>query len=482
MSFPVLKRLIMFILCILLFLSSCTLSEPAEEEYTLRISLSSASSDGSLYTSAAEEAALPFSLCEPGFVRSVCSAESSESGWMYEMALSIEDITASWPQTSAWNIGDSAGRVFRIHLNPEAVWEDGTPITADSYLQSMQLLLNPLHPNSDAFRYTEGTAALCGADRYAKNGTPQYVPLVPPHEQGTPADYSRIIKAQPIYLHLTTRNMTLSPDYSVFDLMQLGFVGKDVYRSLEQQADSCGFIEITEENLPDVQVLASDVLAFFGLLYNEDSFSEMLFIRNGENWIDIPFSEVGLQKSGIYELLYITRAPLSLEEFLTAMEENWLVYAPLYEQNPELYGTSPQTYRSYGPYCMESIREDGTITLLRNTNWFGYQEKTNGSLYAPDRIQWLQIESEQAISLWERGLLDLCLLPDTDPAMQRYSTYQYCCSRCGLFCLLSPRLDAAAFACLKDDLFTAAPLLLFGDSQWQTYRNARRGYAVLPQT
>jgi len=66
--------------------------------------------------------------------------------WCYEMATDIEDITATWDQDDEWGIDPSeTGRVWKITLNPDAVWADdaSTPINADTYIYSMQQCLNP---------------------------------------------------------------------------------------------------------------------------------------------------------------------------------------------------------------------------------------------------------------------------------------------------------------------------------------------------
>ena len=84
------------------------------------------------------------------------SIKDSENGiyqWVYEMATSIEDVTAEHRDdltkySVALREGDTAetaekGYVYEIKLNPNAKWENGEAITADDYIYSMQQLLNP---------------------------------------------------------------------------------------------------------------------------------------------------------------------------------------------------------------------------------------------------------------------------------------------------------------------------------------------------
>lgn len=79
----------------------------------------------------------------------------SENGiyqWVYEMATSITDVTKDHKDDlTKYNVTlpsgktadeTDAGYVFEIKLNPDAKWQDGTAITADTYVYSMQQLLD----------------------------------------------------------------------------------------------------------------------------------------------------------------------------------------------------------------------------------------------------------------------------------------------------------------------------------------------------
>lgn len=418
----------------------------------------------------------PLSLCEMGFVRPGCS--DSDPAWIYEMAVDIEDITDSFSERTALGISDTSGRIFRIFLNPDAVWENGTSIVADTYLQSMQLLLDS--GNDKALPFRSGAAAILNADEYALRSTPRYEPLVPYHAPGVPAEYPQDLSNQEVYLHLTTRTMTLSDTYSVEDLLHAGYVQETAYLALEKQADAYGYILLTDENKEDMISLAKDVLSFFGLAYSEDAFAEMLFRCTGENRPDIPFSEVGLRKSGLFELIYITESAISMDGFLDVMSHNWLVDPSSYEIDPALYGTSVESYLSYGPYRLEQIEENGNVILMRNEKWDGFRQSQSSTSYIPDRVQFIKTETDTCLSLWEHGLLDLCPVNEDDPAVQSYKTFLQTCTACGMKFLRSPRLVSALHCCSR----TCSPVcdvdFQYNDSEWEIYRLRRNGYAVLP--
>ena len=62
------------------------------------------------------------------------------------------------------------GWAYTIDLNPDCVWEDGTPIDADTYVYSMERLLDPKLRNSRAADYYDGDFSIAGAEAFARAG------------------------------------------------------------------------------------------------------------------------------------------------------------------------------------------------------------------------------------------------------------------------------------------------------------------------
>ena len=60
-----------------------------------------------------------------------------------------------------------SGFAYEIALNPDACWEDGTPINADTYIYSMKRLLDPELLNYRASDYYAGSFSIAGAEEYA---------------------------------------------------------------------------------------------------------------------------------------------------------------------------------------------------------------------------------------------------------------------------------------------------------------------------
>ena len=115
-------------------------------------------------------------LSSPFVDLSIKDSVNGEYQWVYEMATSVTDVTASnQSDLSKYNCslpsGTSAesvteGYVFEIKLNENAKWQNGEKITADDYIYSMQQLLNPKMRNYRANLYIAGESAIAGAANY----------------------------------------------------------------------------------------------------------------------------------------------------------------------------------------------------------------------------------------------------------------------------------------------------------------------------
>ncbi len=216
-------------------------------------------------------------------------------GWTIvdEMAQGLpEDVTQAYAGRFGIQPGEQA-RAWRIALNPAACWDNGEPITADTYLYSYQQLLDGNMMNRRADSLYAGEFAIAGAKEY---------------------------------------------------------------------------------------------------LYGE------------ADW-----AEVGIVKTGEYELVLITTAPVADPDFYVPynLTDTYLVYEPLWEacktcfdkngrvvsaDSPDVasvttnYATSLSTSISYGPYRLTFFELDKQITLERNESWYGYTDGRHRGQYQTDRI------------------------------------------------------------------------------------------------
>ena len=156
------------------------------------------------------------------------------------------------------------------------------------------------------------------------------------------------------------------------------------------------------------------------------------------------WENVGILKTGQYEVVLITTAAIAEPEFYVPyyLGSTFLVYEPLWEacktgfdkdgkvvaadsaaavSVSTNYATSLETSISYGPYKLVYFELDKQITLQRNESWYGYQDGKHLGQYQTDRIS-CQILSSPATALlaFLAGDLDRIDLRAED--MSRFAT------------------------------------------------------------
>ena len=206
------------------------------------------------------------------------SIKDSENGiyqWVYEMATSIEDVTAEHRDdltkySVALREGDTVdtaekGYVYEIKLNPNAKWENGEAITADDYIYSMQQLLNPKMKNYRANLYYAGESAVAGGLAYYNAGSPIYDVMVPAYGDGETPDYSydldKGIADGMVYVNVSSDGMTLY-SMSLADLNKNYGIGlDDQITQLAADKNAYGYTKVTAENREVVENVVKTILS-----------------------------------------------------------------------------------------------------------------------------------------------------------------------------------------------------------------------------
>ncbi len=344
--------------------------------------------------------------------------------WVFEGATGIEDVTATYPDREKWLTPDADGNlpteklIYKISLNPDAKWADGTPINADTYIYSMQQMLNPAMKNYRANSYFEGDTAIKNAKLYYNNdqaGKPMYGPA---NEN----------EADVYYLNLSESCVFFggpAKDYHDNAGYQPYFCdaeGNDLYAKYPENE----YVEVTEEVIADLTTMSQK----FGD-DNPEAWKEWCFAIVG-TFAETPWEDVGLIKGDDYTLYYVNETPVSEFYMKSMMTSNWIVYEPLYEkgkkQTEDLvttdYGTSAETYMSAGPYMLDSFEADKQFVLTRNPNWYGWTDGKHEGQYAPTRVVYDIIpEHATALMAFEKGDLDEIALTADDLVNYKMSEY-----------------------------------------------------------
>ncbi len=316
--------------------------------------------------------------------------------WIPEMAVGEpEDVTGEYAGDEVYGVPEDAteGYAYRITLNPDAKWEDGTPINADSYLYSIQQLLNPEMNNYNASNYYKGLP-IANAEQYSKSGQTEDVPVV---DMDT-YEYADYGDAE-LYISFT------QPSAAFW-----GYAGTDYYEGYEEYyVNEAGedliekyggedYVAVTDEVIEDLNYM---LMNFWGEEeVADDNYLSMAFYE-----YQVPetsFDEVGLIKTGDYELTVVMYSPMAPYYFKYYIGDLYLVYEDLYEAGKQEtgdmiktnYGTSVDTYMSFGPYKLTYFQADKEWRCTRNENWYGWTDGNHEGEYQATDIVWSIVEDK----------------------------------------------------------------------------------------
>ncbi len=269
------------------------------------------------------------------------------------------------------------GYAYTIKLNENAKWENGTPINADTYIYSMQMLLEPKLLNYRASDYYDGSLCIAGAEYYANQGhSKQLTPngVMDKEDIATLADYLTKYGSAKAYINWNysygekydpatkTWAETTEEDDKVVDS---GLTVKELYDLHVAKILSWGADQATAD-------------AYFA----DESYVDWTYPEN------VSFDTVGLYKSGDYEITLVLSKSLAGFNLFYNLTGNWIVYQPYYDENikketvdgkevwTSSYNTSVESTMSYGPYKMTFFQADKSMKFERNTEWFGYSSDT----------------------------------------------------------------------------------------------------------
>ena len=371
---------------------------PTKKEYTYNSYTSSLGSNWNPHTwENSGDSAIAGYLEMPLVTMQVLDSKNGIYQWIYEMATDITDVTAThqadltkYGATLPEGVTDASqvtsGYVYEIKLNPNAKWQNGDIINADSYIYSMEKLLNSKMRNYRANLYYAGESA--GGAGYFNSEAPIYSDLVT-----YTSDTDFVVNADPattqIYICLTQTPCfagytfkTLCDDY--------GIVKKETYDALAELQNSYGYIPVNEENMELIKAGVLEYMSGFGVDTEENFelyFNEFCFYVSGIGE-KVEWDTVGLYKVDDYTINYVCQTAIDINYFLTSCTSNWLVHPATYEATMKeegglivtKYGTSKETSMSYGPYMMETFQDAKQVVFVQNPNWYGWQKDADGNL------------------------------------------------------------------------------------------------------
>ena len=297
-----------------------------------------------------------------------------------------EEIKAQ--DNNKWKIPADAtkGYAYKIKLNPACVFENGTKITAETYVKSAELLFRAELQNYRAQDYYGQQFSIAGAEHYANIGslnkidngaTEQYgLDDLTVGEDGiyvTPEGYK-------VCFPITKTNAYFG-DGSLQDYVDGygdAYFNLGHWEELKAAADEYGVVYMTEETRGWMEDLISNPAWNEGPEY---IYLYMWMVKGIYDEMEFD-GNVGVWASDEYELTIVLDRSLTGFYLLYNLTGNWLVEPTLYEQQLEKvndawishYNTSPETTLSYGPYKMTSYQADKQMVFEKNDKWWGWTD------------------------------------------------------------------------------------------------------------
>lgn len=362
----------------------------------------------------------------------------NESGDGYELVCEMAsadpvDVTADYAGTEKWGIPSDAteGYAYKISLNTDACWEDGTPINAETYLYSMQQFLDSGAKNYRASNYTTGTLALVNGLEYYNNdkaGTPvykdnlengEYVHPFEEWEKGENGVYTAGGKEIVFTLDSPLAGMN---GYSIqgWHVESGGMDFASCIEGLRALADEYGYIPVTDESINLLYSFTGS--SAWGKEPKEDLASYVYYadgIHSSASW-----SDVGFLKTGDYEITLILKTKVDIFLVKYNLATNFIVKKDLYEADKASYGTSAESYSSFGPYKLVTYLESRVMVFERNENWYGYTDGNHRGQYMATTVNCTVIsDHDAALADFLSGKLDKLTLTASD--MEKYGNSEY---------------------------------------------------------
>lgn len=405
-----------------------------------------------------------------------------------------------------WGIAEGeTARAWEIPLRKDIKWENGEAINAQSFVNSLQLLLQPNTYNYRANTVYQGNFVISNAKDYMYGGTHAYLDNMISGDDDYVAmneftynaetgvaeanghDYAVKFGSTTTWDSTNSLTTYYNAGYNLYFYDKLVVEGegedatwapaegaKDMYVEMMKNEGKDGEIVLTKEYIEFLQDFVARMHGFMTVEeyaekagdYAYIEWQELAFV--GKNYDKVDFNTVGIKALDNGNLVIILEKPLSGFYLKYNLSSTWLVNEKLYKSCEKWtngvysnsYGTSASTYMSYGPYKLTSFQMDKNIAFEKNSNWFGYNDEANKNLYQTTNINITYISGEDTRrNAFLKGEIDEYGLTASD--MEKYATSSsiyYTAGESTFFMALNP--NPSAYTPTKDGKANASKAIL----------------------
>ncbi len=309
------------------------------------------------------------------------------------------DVTADYVGSYGITEGESA-RAWKITLKDNIKWDDGTLITASDFVESAKLLLDPVAQNYRADTLYQGNLSIVNAKNYLYAGQHAYIQTmisagdeyVMPDELETDENGYYVVGDSDLGFKPASGGVWSSN--SLQDYYDYGYFTEEDMTLWDTvivaAADETGVVKVNADVRDALMTFVAhlkgyaDVAAYAEAEGDYASVEWEEFLYLGHTYESMDFSEVGMFAPSDTELVIVLEKPLSGFYLLYSLTSSWLVKQDLYESCMSVkdgvytntYGTSVDTFASYGPYKLTAFQQDKQYTMEKNEYYFDASDDT----------------------------------------------------------------------------------------------------------
>ena len=329
---------------------------------------------------------------------------------------------------------------YKIRLNQNAKWEDGTAIKAVDWVESYKLLMDPELKNYRAADQTSGDVVIANCKNYLYQGSYE---LAANYDDELFAVEDMTKNDQGQYVAPDGRLVYVGVDYK---LSYLGgyslktyvnaygtkYFNVDHWADLLALADEDGVAPLNDTTYAYISELISTAawqedetcVPFYLVLKLE--YAENYSFDNVGLWVD-PTDEYAFYmvlakpSSGFYFLYGLGWGLVKVDAYVAGMSTDEITGVKTTN-----YNTTIATTHSYGPYVLSEYQLDKAVDFTRNNNWYGYSDSRYDCMYQTSAIVQEKVtESATRKEMFLKGELITYGLQAADYAEYGNSEYLY---------------------------------------------------------
>ncbi len=354
--------------------------------------------------------------------------------------LTDAEVTKYGMNTTTDDTGATAkyttGQKWQVKLNQKAVFEDGTAINADTYVNSLKDLLDPDMQNYRAGDYANGTTAIAGGLSYLQSGRT----LLDAYIDGDGVAHAGTPSKEGWYFNAYTSNAWWG-GYSFYDLSaylpeksDAGIVANALLSDTDTFGTDSSPKDVRIDNNAELANKIASVCAVYCTLWGikadaftadfvegdvtySDTYSLATWCSRYYTYDTYSFDNVGISKVDDYTFNIYFKNPVGDFYAKQFFSGNWIVKQSLWDSlrkavpDSDLYsttyGTSKDTYVAYGPYKIDTFQTDKEFDFVRNDKWYGYSDGKHDGEYQVDKIEVQYVESlDTQLNMFRTGQID----------------------------------------------------------------------------